>query len=408
MNGSASSSPADILHNLELRSAPYPFFVSTEAFEPALAANLLQWLESGVAWRLHCGGFYEQWECDLLQAAPPPSCAPLFSQEALSDVRHRMANVFGTPLSERMTVIAHKLVRGQAIGVHNDDPDPGYETHRLVVQLNRRTDSDVGGELLVHGSNQPGDVVLTVAPVHNTAFGFAMSSRSFHSVAPMQDWARYTIVFSFWTTEADAEASRLEREKVHSETGATAMAARLPDDERGRLARLTTVLQTLGASAQEHSDDNLLAHLVHTYLLLRSWGCAVDLATAGLFHSVYGTHDFHPATVQLEDRPLLQQLIGERAEAVAYLYGACSKQSLHACLASGPPYKVHDLRNDSSIALSDGLFHDLVLLDLANEIEQQPRVQEDADALRERRSLFERAAGFMPEGALAALRRTYP
>jgi hypothetical protein len=399
----------DILRNLEPRTEPFPFLLSTEALEPALADALLSWLETGVEWRLHEGAFYDQWECDLLSAVPPPSCAPLLTAEALADLTRRVGALFGADLSDRLTVIAHKLIGGQAIGVHNDDPDPGYETHRLVVQLNRRTDRDEGGELLVHGSSRPGDVAFQVAPAHNTVFAFAMSDRSYHSVTAVKGWVRYSVIFSFWTKEADAEAARLEADPGSRPAGGAAtMAANLPEEEQDRLAQLVGLLQSIGAGEKSHSDGSLLEHLVHTYLILRSWGASLDQATAGLFHSVYGTEDFHEATVRPEDRPIVGRIIGERAESIAYHYCSCSKRSLHDSLKTGPPYRAHDLRRQETVELDESLFHDLILLDLANEIEQQPRVREDAQTLRARRNLFELAVPFLPEGAVAALRRTYP
>lgn len=408
MTATTSSPTFEVLRNLELRTEPYSFFTSTQAFDPLLAGEMLRWFETTAEWHLHRGSFYEQWECDLLRADLPAILTPLFSPGALARLAQRMGEVFNAELSDRFTVIAHKLVDSQAIAVHNDDPEPGYETHRLVVQLNRGREGDVGGDLIVHRSNQPSDIELVVAPAHNTAFGFAMSARSYHSVTPVLGWTRYTIIFSFWTKVADAEATRLAASKGSDAAGAGAIAAALSTEERDRLAQLTTLLQNLGARARSHSDDSLLAHLVHTYLILRSWGCSVDLATAGLFHSVYGTEDFHAATLQLDDRPLLQQIIGERAEEIAYHYCACSKKSLHQCLRSGPPYRVTDAKRNHHVELAEEIFQDLVILDLANEIEQQPRVHEEVAVLEERRSLFDLATPFMPERAIAALRQAYP
>jgi hypothetical protein len=403
-----SSSPATVLPTVECRTDPYPFFTASPALEPELAEALLAWLETGAEWHLHRGAFYEQWECDLLRAELPARCRALVSPESLAGLVTRIGTVFQSILSRRVTVIAHRLVGGQAIGVHNDDPDPGYETHRLVIQLNRGPASGGGGELLVHRTKDPADVVLRVEPTHNTAFGFSMSARSYHSVTAVHDWTRYTIVFSFWTKEADMEATRLEGKPAPSTGRASALAAALPELEQERLAQLVSLLQSLGAGGTGHSDDNLLAHLVHTYLLLRSWGCGEAVATAGLFHSIYGTEDFREATLRLEDRPLLRQILGADAEAIAYHYCVCSKRQLHEGLASGPPYRVVDARRNEQIELGAQLFRDLILLDLANEIEQQPRVREAPDVLCERRRVFELATPFMPAGAVTALRHTYP
>ena len=385
---------------------PYPFFYSRKCFTPELSEALLAWFDNGAEWLLHEGSFYEQWEANLLLQSPPESCASLLSPKTISSLRRAIETRLNADLGEKITVIAHKLVRGQAIAVHNDDPDPGAETHRLVVQINHRSESRIGGDLLVHGSRNSKDIFATLEPVHNSAFGFAMSGNSYHSVTPMGEWTRYSIVFSFWSKAAEAAASLLSGAGASAPTKtASEIAETLPPEELVRLNNLVLLLEGLGTNTRNHSDGTLLEHLVHTYLILRSWECPMDLATAGLFHSIYGTAHFREATLSSKDRQILDAQIGTKAENLAYLYGTCPANSYFTTL--------NDASNDSLVAEPGNLSpdletaRDLVLLDLANSVEQIARVTQDPDDLRKEKQRYESVSTFLPAPAVAAMRRAY-
>ena len=91
-------------------------------------------------------------------------------------------------------------------------------------------------------------------------------------------------------------------------------------------------LKQFDIDQQAHGDNGLVAHLKGTYHILAHWKCSEDLCLAGLCHSVYGTESHRAQTVALTERSTLRTLIGDRAEYVAYLFGAHVKDTLWANL----------------------------------------------------------------------------
>ncbi len=65
-----------------------------------------------------------------------------------------------------------------------------------------------------------------------------------------------------------------------------------------------------------HSRSTLLTHLEGTYWLLHEWGNDEDTCVVGLFHSVYGTHNFSRAIIK--DRDKVCAIIGETAERLVW------------------------------------------------------------------------------------------
>lgn len=71
-----------------------------------------------------------------------------------------------------------------------------------------------------------------------------------------------------------------------------------------------------------------LDHLTGTEAQLRAWGCEDALCHAGMYHSIYGTEGFQGFTLSTADRPVVREVIGERAEAIAYLNCVMDRESL--------------------------------------------------------------------------------
>jgi Rps23 Pro-64 3,4-dihydroxylase Tpa1-like proline 4-hydroxylase len=162
-----------------------------------IAKSLLEWLERDIPWRLHVGDFFEQYESNLL-SFPMPNKMDMIFGDMLFQIRKRMEALFGTKLSEKITIDGHKLISGQGIGIHNDDPQPGSESYRLVVQLNRDFRDSYGGHLALFNSNSIQDIHRIVRPIHNSAIAFALLPHSWHAVSDVSEGERYSIVFSFW------------------------------------------------------------------------------------------------------------------------------------------------------------------------------------------------------------------
>jgi hypothetical protein len=94
-------------------------------------------------------------------------------------------------------VVAHKLLPGQRIAIHND-----YlvveETHRLTIQLNRGLSDADGGFFMLFNSGDPADIHRVLRPVRNTAIAFMISPESYHAVSRLHGGVRYTLVYSFY------------------------------------------------------------------------------------------------------------------------------------------------------------------------------------------------------------------
>ena len=76
-----------------------------------------------------------------------------------------------------------------------------------------------------------------------------------------------------------------------------------------------------GIDENDHSQRSLLEHLTGTASLLMDWGCSNDVVLAGLCHSIYGTDSYHTVTVDHSKRNDVRNLIGERAETLAWEFG---------------------------------------------------------------------------------------
>ncbi len=129
-----------------------------------------------------------------------------------------------------------------------------------------------------------------------------------------------------------------------------------------------------GADAAGHSGEGLLAHLRGTARLLLDWGAREPLCRAGLFHSVYGTESYTGAILPPGLRTEVAALIGEEAEAIAWLFGAMSKGSLYENLDGRDTFCLRDRFGGPELPLSTAELADLLNLTVANWLEQRPRV----------------------------------
>ena len=160
-----------------------------------VAEEILGWFERDAPWNHVQTDFYEQYEFSCHDATGDQA-AWLTDKPLLDALRDTLANVFGCELCEDVTVVAHKLVGGHRIGIHNDFI-PGQETHRFVVQLNRGLDDEAGGFLMLFGGEDPADVKRVLRPRSLSGFAFEISDRSYHAVSAVHSSIRYSVVYSF-------------------------------------------------------------------------------------------------------------------------------------------------------------------------------------------------------------------
>ena len=137
---------------------------------------------------------------------------------------------------------------------------------------------------------------------------------------------------------------------------------------------LIQYIRRIGAADVDHSDGSYLGHAAGVYRDLKAWSCSEEVCNAGLFHSIYGTEIFQSFVLPLEKRGEVRDLIGERAERLAYLNCAIVYVSFDATVARDErPYTMIDRFTESEVEVEPGDFEDLCTIHLCDRLEQYPR-----------------------------------
>jgi hypothetical protein len=141
--------------------------------------------------------------------------------------------------------------------------------------------------------------------------------------------------------------------------------------------KLTSFLVGIGIEQIPHTDKSYLGHLIAVFRYLESQGCPQDVCRAGMFHSIYGTEKFQGFTLPLERRGEVRDLIGDRAESLAYLNCAMDRASFDRVLDQVvEPYQIIDRITGDEVSLSQHDFDDLCRVHLFDWLEQVPRSRE--------------------------------
>ncbi len=185
------------LRVVEQTKKPFPYFLAEQFVPFSLENELLAWLKDGAPWRLVETDFYQQYEFNLFEADMPASLAWLVSPECLAHLRELIETTLGCRLTDKTELVAHKLLAGQRIGIHNDYLE-GQETHRLTVQLNQGLNDEDGGFFMLFNSFDASDIHKVLRPLSGSAVGFEISQDSHHAVSRMHGGERYTLVYSFY------------------------------------------------------------------------------------------------------------------------------------------------------------------------------------------------------------------
>jgi hypothetical protein len=169
--------------------------------------------------------------------------------------------------------------------------------------------------------------------------------------------------------------------------------------------RMVDFLVALGTEDIPHTGEKgFLAHLVGVYRDLQAWGCPEDVCRAGMFHSIYGTQRFQKFCLPLERRGEVRELIGERAERMAWINCVMDRPSFDAAVEWGDaPYCVRNRLTGETIDLTPDEFNDLCRVHLCDWLEQVPRSQDWSY----RRESYERMGRRLGGVAEAARRRVY-
>ncbi len=184
------------LSDISYAAAPYPHISSPQALQHPYAKSLFNWFETSAPWNITIADFYEQSEFDVLKADLPAALKWLVSVDNIHVVEQHIKDSFTIDSLELVGVVAHKLVDGQRIGIHNDFIN-GEETHRLVIHITDGWTEDNGGILMLFGSPDVKDVCKIIYPLNNFAFGFEISPVSHHGVSKIYNFSRYTLIYTF-------------------------------------------------------------------------------------------------------------------------------------------------------------------------------------------------------------------
>jgi len=138
--------------------------------------------------------------------------------------------------------------------------------------------------------------------------------------------------------------------------------------------QLTDFLVGLGIEKIPHTRKSYLGHLLSVYRLMQAQGCDEEVCRAGMFHSIYGTQLFQGFKLSLDQRPELRNLIGERAERLAYLNCTMKRESFDQALGqSAEPYRFLNRVTGEEVQLGRNDFDDLCRVHLYDWLEQVPR-----------------------------------
>jgi hypothetical protein len=153
-------------------------------------------------------------------------------------------------------------------------------------------------------------------------------------------------------------------------------------------------LAGLGTDSVPHTGEKgFLAHLIGVYRDLESWGCDRDVCRAGLFHAIYGTQKFQQFCLPMERRGEVRQLIGERAERLAYVNCVMDRSSFDRLIPSRGPYPILHRLSGETIEVDEQDFHDLCVVHLCDWLEQVPRSLQWDYRRQAYRDLAERLGG---------------
>jgi hypothetical protein len=165
-------------------------------------------------------------------------------------------------------------------------------------------------------------------------------------------------------------------------------------------------LQALGAGEFEHLNGSLAAHLRGTESLLRKWDARETVCIAGLYHAVYGTDGYNPALVGVDMRQRIAALIGQEAEELAYLYGACNRKTYYPRIGTDAQLLFANRFTNTEYAISNEQLRDLCELILANELE----IAQGSEEFRNKHGailgkLFNRMEGLVSEAGFKSFRK---
>ncbi len=180
----------------EAESVPFQHVCCPSVLERGIENQLYEWFEHTDEWSLTEEDFYTQYEFGLSENNLPENLQCVIGSDTIDAIQIALKTTFSVKSLKTVSIVAHKLIPGHKIGVHNDYIN-SEETHRLVIQINPHWDEANGGFLMLFNSARAEDVSKIIRPINNSAFGFEISDKSYHAVSTVRNFSRYSIVYTF-------------------------------------------------------------------------------------------------------------------------------------------------------------------------------------------------------------------
>jgi len=184
-----------------IKQQPFEYFYTYPNIDKSLLTELLIWLEEEAPWKLSRTDFYEQYEFSFQDVELNSKNQYFLSKNFKQQLLSLMERMFHCSFHRCVDIIAHKLVTGQKIGIHNDFLSmETSETHRLLLQVNREWNEEKGGILIFFDEFNEFDIVDAFIPINGSLQGFKISKKSHHAVSKIYgEEGRYTLVYNFYS-----------------------------------------------------------------------------------------------------------------------------------------------------------------------------------------------------------------
>ena len=130
------------------------------------------------------------------------------------------------------------------------------------------------------------------------------------------------------------------------------------------------------------------------------------VALGGLFHSIYGSQVYRNSAASLQNRPHIVEVIGEKAENLAYLFCVTDRQGFVYEVAKDESV-LWDCVQERLVRTNSQTMRDLLEIKVANDLEQRAiSVNMDRRYLSCRKHIFSRCKAFISPAAQVALARS--
>lgn len=182
----------DFEFNQRFRLASFTNIFSKESY-----ASIQQGFDT-LAWEKKETHFYQQFSSKIEPEMDHPFSG-FYQASFFNSFKSRLEPFLGVRLRDCFSMVAHKLVTSQEIGVHNDycDPEMGYENFRFIFQFARQNQLKGGGELSFLFSEDKQDILRKYDYSPNQGICFEITPFSHHFVAAV-DGERHTLVMYLW------------------------------------------------------------------------------------------------------------------------------------------------------------------------------------------------------------------